>query len=326
MSYPMSHLHRITFTLAFLAIAGCRPVPTANVVTIGMCTDAHLNLMHDGADRLGAFISEMTAAQPDFIIELGDFSPPDEQAAGFFDIWRAFPGPAYHVIGNHEPDGGYTSAEVLGMRNMDRSYYSFDLRGFHFIVLDGNDRKSPDSRPYFRYIGPGQAEWLKKDLQDAVYPTVIFSHQGLYSPEGAEQSGIENEAEIRSILEQHSQLHPSRRVLACFNGHTHFDHATAINGIWYITLTSMAYHWLGEDYLHVRYSEAIDEKFPWIKYTAPFRDPLFAMVEISATGTVRITGRRSEWVGPTPWALGYPETLRPYMRPEISDRELITAF
>jgi hypothetical protein len=46
------------------------------------------------------------------------------------------------------------------------------------------------------------------------------------------------------------------------------------------------------------------------------------VVEISAKGTISIAGKKSEWVGPTPWELGYPETLKKYMRPAISPRTL----
>ena len=49
---------------------------------------------------------------------------------------------------------------------------------------------------------------------------------------------------------------------------------------------------------------------------------LFTMVEISTKGTIKIKGKKSDWVGPTPWELGYPEELKKYMRPEISKRNL----
>ncbi len=84
----------------------------------------------------------------------------------------------------------------------------------------------------------------------------------------------------------------------------------------------MSYHWLGDNYLKIRYNEEVDKNYKWIKYTAPFKDPLFTIVEISSKGTMKIGGKESEWVGPSPFELGYPEEMKKFLRPEISKRKL----
>ena len=84
----------------------------------------------------------------------------------------------------------------------------------------------------------------------------------------------------------------------------------------------MSYYWMGGDYLQVRYSNEIDEQYPYIKYTAPYKDPIYAIVEIDSRGIIRITGRESSWVGPDPWELGYPEDERNKTAPRITSREL----
>jgi 3',5'-cyclic-AMP phosphodiesterase len=291
-------------------------------VTFGICSDAHLNLMHDAEERLTTFVETMNARQPDFIIELGDFVPPNEKYAHFFEIWNSFAGKTYHVIGNHEPDGGFSMDQVLKDRNMESTYYSFTANGFQFIVLDGNDKKSPDDKPYFNFIGHEQVNWLKNQLAETNYPVVIFSHQALFTPKGEENMGVENQMEIQKILGEHNKRNPRKRIIACFNGHTHYDVTEKIKGIWYITINSMSYNWLGGDYAKVRYSPEVDEKFPHIKHTAPYKEPLFAIVEISTNGTIRVEGRETSWVGPSPWDLGYPEKFKKYIQPRISDRLL----
>ncbi len=291
-------------------------------IRIGICTDVHLNLMHDSELRLSTFVDAMNKAKPDFIIELGDFMTPDKKYAHFIDTWNLFQGDKYHVIGNHETDGGFSKSQVLESRGMSHPYYSFDKNGFHFIVLDGNDKKTPDAKPYYRFIGPEQIAWLKSNLSEANLPVILFSHQELLPPDGEEGGSVENYTEVQQILELHNIHHPGNRVIACFNGHSHFDYAQNSNGIWYITITSMSYHWLGDKYTRIRYNDEIDKKFPWIKMTAPFKEPLFTVVEISKKGTIRIAGKKSEWVGPTPWELGYPDRFKKYMRPEISGRHL----
>jgi hypothetical protein len=259
----------------------------------------------------------MKIAQPDFIIELGDFGTPAEEYTHLFNIWNSFPGKKYHVIGNHEMDSGYSLEQAIAYRNMTASYYSFDINNFHFIVLDGNDKEFPEQKGYRKYIGPEQANWLRLQLQNSVNPVVLFSHQGL-----SEIEGIDNAREIRTILETHNRHSSTNRVIACFNGHSHNDSAEEINGIWYICINSMAYKWLGEEYAFIRYSKEIDNNFKWIKYTAPYKDPLFTLVEISTTGYIRIAGKKSEWVGPSPWEVGYPEEHKPYTAPQITAREL----
>lgn len=292
-------------------------------IKIGMCTDVHLPTMHDSEYRIKTFIDSMKIAKPDFIIELGDFGTPEKDYAYLFDIWNSFPGDKYHVIGNHEMDGGYTLEQTLEYLNMKRSYYSFDKNGFHFIVLDGNNKKNAEAKGYKQFIGPEQVDWLKKDLADTRHPVVIFSHQGLAYYHGPDEDyGVENFKQIQEILESHNTLNPGKKVIACFNGHTHIDFAEKINGIYYITITSMSYHWLGDKYVSIRYSDEVDKNFKWIKYTAPFREPLFTVVEISSEGYIKIAGKKTEWVGPSPWELGYPVEYKKYLRPSISERYL----
>ena len=313
----------IVILAGFLFYGNSLSAKKYNTVRIGMCTDAHLPTMHDSEYRITTFIDAMKKENPDLIIELGDFGTPDPKYAKFFDIWNSFPGEKYHVIGNHEMDGGTSREKALQYRAMKSGYYSFIKNGFHFIVLDGNDKKNPESKGYKQFIGVEQVNWLKEELAKAVSPVVIFSHQGLSFYKGADEDyGVENYKEIQGILENHNRQNPSAKVIACFNGHTHWDFAENIGGIWYITITSMSYHWLGENYENIRYSAEVDKNFRWIKFTAPFKEPLFTTVEISSKGIIKIAGKKTEWVGPSPWEVGYPESMKKYMRPAISKRKL----
>lgn len=302
----------------------CRTVQRAsNQVKIGICSDVHIPTMHDATVRLSAFMHEMKATNPDFIIELGDFAEASDKYADFYKMWESYPWDKYHVIGNHEMDGGHSREQALEFRKMKSSYYAFDRCGFHFIVLDGNDKKDENAKGYKQYIGAKQIEWLKDDLSKSEYPVVIFSHQGLVRYEGVdEEYGIENAEQVRGIIEVHNSKIPDRRVIACFNGHTHWDFVDSIHDVWYIHINSMSYNWLGESYAKVRYSDEVDKNFKWIKYTAPFKDPLYATVVISTKGWIRIFGKESEWVGPTPFELGYPERMKKYIRPAITARML----
>jgi 3',5'-cyclic-AMP phosphodiesterase len=301
-------------------LQGCTEATQSSVnsVKFGLLSDIHLPTMHDSERRMTTFIDSMLLAQPDFIVELGDLVTPAPKYQSLMDIWMAYPGEKYHVIGNHEMDGGYGLDEVLVHRKMDKSYYHFERNGFNFIVLDGNDKKFPEETGYRNYIGPDQQAWLKQTLSRMRGPVVILSHQAI-GPVG----GIDNAEEIRAILEDHNNNHAESRVFASFNGHLHYDAATALNGIWYVHINSASYFWMGDEYQHIRYSEEVDEEFKWIKYTAPYKDPLYAIVEISSDGIIQISGKTTTYVGPSPWEVGYPDKDKDYIRPAITSRKLI---
>lgn len=301
--------------------------PKRKTVKFGLCADVHQDIMHDGEQRLSAFVREARAARCEWILQLGDFCRPYEKNRPFLEIWNSFAGPRYHVLGNHEIDGGFTWEQARTYLGMAAPYYSFDQGGWHFVVLDGNER-NPSAKPggYPRYIGAEQARWLAGDLKQASSPVIVFSHQSL-----EDERGVENGEAIRGILEAANREAGWSKVGACFSGHHHIDYQASINGIHYVQVNSMSYSWLGASYQHVRYSAEIDRQFPYIRQTAPYAEPLFAMVTLHAEGRIELRGRRTELVGPSPWELGVEDrpgtsTSRERLAPRISDRTLRVAL
>jgi len=287
----------------------------------GLCADVHKDVMHDADSRLQAFIDEASEKELDFIIQLGDFCRPYDYNLGFMSIWNSFQGDKYHVIGNHDMDGGFTREQVVEYWNIPDRYYSYDFNGYHFVVLDGNDVDPSPDRPsgYARFFGKEQLEWLAYDLDHTELPCMIFSHQGLDNDLG----GIHNATQSRLVLEGANQKAGFQKVLFVFSGHHHQDYHNHINGIHYIQINSMSYQWLGEAHQHIRYSKEVDSKYPWIKYTVPYKDPLWAMVELTEDGTLHLYGRDTEFVGPTPEELGVDLRNFGYpVVPYISDRIL----
>ncbi len=309
--------------LLFLLLLLAASCSRHKVIRFGICADVHKDIMHDADQRLQVFINEMNQKDVDFIIELGDFMQPRDDNVSFLNIWNSFEGPSYHVLGNHDMDNSegekFSRKYTVNYLGMPARYYSFDMKCYHFVVLDGNDRKDSPQKGYAHYIGREQMAWLKKDLAQTESPVVVFSHQSI---EDSEREGVDNGEEVRKILEEATFKSGEKKVIACFSGHHHIDYATTINGIYYIQINSMSYFWMGGDYLHIRYSKEIDEQFPYIKYTAPYKDPLFATVEIDSRGIIRITGRESSWVGPNPFELGYSGIQKEKISSRITSREL----
>ena len=275
-----------------------------NKLRIGLMADLHHDIMHDSMERLLSFINQSNSTGADFIIQMGDFCVPKDKNKELLDSYRSFKGPSYHILGNHDTDGGFSREETMKFWGMKRRYYSFDHSGFHFVILDGNDANPKPWSGYNRYINKEQQEWLRKDLEKTDLNTFVFSHQTIENEEG----GVANFLEIRKILEEANVSKSDNKIIACFSGHHHTDYMTNINDIYYIQINSASYRWVGEDFQHVRYSEEIDKNYPWIKYAIPYKDPLFTFLEIDPAGFLSLEPRSTEFVGPGPDEMGGPAT------------------
>lgn len=208
----------------------------------------------ESLDRLQEFVDEMNTQQVDFIIHLGDLKDeaPDkdeEKTLTFLNdiecVFMKFNGPTYHCIGNHDVDS-ITKKQFLdcitntGIAN-DRNYYSFDLNGFHFVVLDAN-YNSDGTDQYFKaggnwqdmHIPDQQLNWLKADLIDSPLPTIVFCHHPLFDffRKGYKYH-INNYSEVQKILEDQGQ------VFLVIQGHVHEEKIVYKNGINYITFPAM---------------------------------------------------------------------------------------
>ncbi len=284
-------------------------------VEIGIVTDVHQDIIHDGFSRLSFFINAMKKRSPDFIIQLGDFSLPREQNQPFIDKWNSFNGPKYHVLGNHDMrDFGYKKEETMKWWEMEKRYYSFDYNNFHFIVLDGNDKNPRPWNGYNRYIGSKQKLWLKDDLKKTLKPTIVFSHQSLEA-----KGGVKNRKEIRNILENSINKSDHSKVVACLSGHHHTDYVKSINKIPYIQINSMSYKWVGDKFQYKRFSPQIEEAFPNVSKTCPYKEPLYAVLTLdSEKELLNIEGRKTSFISPSPNELKIPDAEK--INPTISER------
>ena len=283
---------------------------------IGMMADVHQDIIHDGYARLCRFMDEMKERNPDFIIQLGDFALPRSRNQPFLDVWNEFEGPRYHVLGNHDmKDLGFTREQTMEWWEMEKRYYSFDRGRFHFIVLDGNDPNPEPWEGYHRYIGAEQQHWLENDLSATLSPTIVFCHQSLEKPGG----GVANHQEIRKILED-AKITPNRsKVIACFSGHHHTDYIKEVNGIPYIQINSMSYKWVGGNYQYERFAPHIEQAYPMVRNTCPYRDPLYTVLTLDAAREeLHLKGMETSFIAPSPLELNIPNAQS--MAPSITGR------
>ncbi len=323
-------------------------------VKFGVIADLHVDIMHDCEQRLATFLDACRKENVDFIVQLGDFCYPDEKTcvcerqyrpvniqnaldypvyankAKIMEMWNNFEKPAYHVLGNHDCDF-CTKKQIFEYYGVDYgSYYSFDMGGFHFVVLDGNYMKvngeyiAYEQSNYFEqnaktpgilpYISQEQLDWLEKDLANTKYPTVLFSHQRLGGI-----GAVKNSAELRQILHN-----APNKVILSANGHMHEDFVCNIDDVWYLDVNSVSNHWIGENYTCMgRYGADADEKYPNLRYVFPYKEAVFGIITIDDEN-ITVKGTQSEFVGKGPEELGVTGGVhaRSGIYPKMSDRVL----
>jgi hypothetical protein len=230
------------------------PQYTETIVRFGIVNDTHnanTNRGHlqrqDCIPFLEEFLNELKG-WADFVVLNGDMADSWGEAGEYpidreiianrlsevMDTVHASQILYYPVLGNHEIAGiNCTKSYIMPFYDMEKPYYSFNVKGFHFIVLDSMDYESSNGmkgnfqRDNFR-IYDEQKLWLIQDLKNTREPTIIFVHvplSGMFEPtdpHGSTYNRITNGAEIRSILED------CEHVIAVFEAHFHNPSAQPI--------------------------------------------------------------------------------------------------
>ena len=311
-------------------------------------TDLHVDLMHDAVARMQVILAEAKREEVEYLIHLGDIMYPDtafldqhergHERTGWFACDRddeklairkmlAASGLAqYAVLGNHDMDA-CDKAEACLYLGLPGPHYTFDRGGLRFIALDTNHYR--DGEAYFSYdhcdyrnfrsvswLGPEQLDWLKAQIMASPYPCVLLSH----APLGDEKLNSPDNRAVWAIVRECNA--ERRRVILALNGHNHIDGVTVRAGVPFMSVNSASNVYIGPSFGCVRYSETISKMYRYLPETAPYWDALFAVITIDDAG-IHVKGRQSSFVGPSPYALGFPpEAFCHRIRPAIRDREL----
>ncbi len=215
--------------------------------------------------KLAAAVRELNRRKPDFSIHLGDFIDRDFKSFDrMIPIWGKVKAPRYHVLGNHDFNvGDGEKGRVVKKLGLDRlgpgkGYYAFSLRGWRFLVLDGNalslqrfpegstgwkrakalleevrKRKAPNAMPWNGALGKEQWAWMVKELDRAAgkkEKVILFSHYPVYPP------NIHNQWDDRAIVKL---LDGRDHVFAWIDGHNHAGNYGFHGGVHYLNLPGM---------------------------------------------------------------------------------------
>jgi Icc protein len=185
----------LIFSIGILFLFGCqkdksKEIEATNQFTFVFMTDIHVKPELRATEGFQQAIARVNELDPDFVITGGDLvsdalGASFERANSLYNLYnqvtKAFNMPVYNVFGNHETFGLYKESGIdstheeynkkMFEHKIGRRYYSFDHKGWHFIVLDAIGVK-PD-RQYYGHIDDEQIEWLKSDIKDLSKETPI---------------------------------------------------------------------------------------------------------------------------------------------------------
>lgn len=191
--------------------------------------------------------------KPDLVLNLGDliedFNDKQIDLKNLAYIWnkfKAFKPPFYSLAGNHDLRAMDSRTDVERVMGYDHSTYSFDLNGYHFVML-GLDVQNDGSHISggilkTQFVSKVDLEWLKKDLKINKLPTLIFVHFGVAEDEMVgnwwfskcnEHALLANRKELKQIIKQ------NKNVIAVFSGHQHWTKTTIEDNLPYFVIGSM---------------------------------------------------------------------------------------
>lgn len=258
------------------------------LISFGLVTDSHYadrdpsptRFYRESIAKMQECVKLFNKKKPDFAIHLGDFKDEDESKQSLNTIsylkaleaeFAKFKGPRYHCVGNHDVDSIRKQEFLENIENTgiakDKSYFSFDIKGYQLFVLDANYHF--DGRDHYykegadwqeTWIPQEQLDWLEQSLETTNKPALVFCHHPLYKFENRDAVYyVSNYEKVQQVMER------SGKVQAVFHGHTHKEDHQVINGIHYATFLAMV-DYSGEENNAYSIVEIYDEGIEVIGY------------------------------------------------------------
>jgi 3',5'-cyclic AMP phosphodiesterase CpdA len=229
-------------------------------------TDIHVQPEERAAEGFQMAIDEVNDLAPDFVITGGDlimdalaqpYSRADRLYELFASLSQGFQMPVYHTIGNHElfgihpgsgvsPDDPYYG-KALYQDRIGSLYYSFDHKGWHFILLDSIQPVEEDG-VYQGEIDADQMNWIRQDLErvDPSTPICVSTHIPFVTVFNQMQSDnltplnerlvVRNSHSVLSLFENHN-------LKLVLQGHLHIVEEIRYKNVSFITGGAVCAAW-----------------------------------------------------------------------------------
>jgi len=231
-------------------------------------TDTHIQPELDAAHGCDMCFRKIAALNPEFAIMGGDhvfdaFEVNRVRAGMVYDLYQRTEQqlgmPMHHAIGNHDVFGVFARSGVapsdpaygkkMYQDRIGQTYYSFDYKGYHFVVLDSIQPTA--DRMWEARADEDQLRWLRDDLKGLQHgtPVIAVCHCPLVTAfatyaytqiVGADRKyntmTVANAADVLEVFE-------SANVLAVLQGHTHVNEVVSYKNTQYITSGAVCGNW-----------------------------------------------------------------------------------
>jgi len=231
-------------------------------------TDTHIQPELDAAHGCDMCFRKIAALNPEFAMMGGDhvfdaFEVNRVRAGMVYDLYKRTEQqlgmPLHHAIGNHDVFGVFARSGVapsdpaygkkMYQDRIGQTYYSFDYKGYHFVVLDSIQPTA--DRQWEARVDQDQLRWLRDDLKGLRHgtPVIAVCHCPLVTAfatyaytqiVGADRKyntmTVANAADVLGVFE-------SANVLAVLQGHTHVNEVVSYKNTQYITSGAVCGNW-----------------------------------------------------------------------------------
>jgi 3',5'-cyclic AMP phosphodiesterase CpdA len=229
-------------------------------------TDVHARTEWQTPMAMARAAAAINAREPDLVVAGGDLITDGFQSTSatvaprwraYLEMHRALDGRVEPVLGNHDlvaadPDDGSPSsldprAEFRAHFDLASTYRSFDVSGYHVVLLDSIVVSGDDLR-YHGRIDSAQLDWLGRDLASVApsTPIVVATHIPLLTSfyqatEGATAAAPANRVVVnsRDVLD----LFAGHNLLLVLQGHLHVEEMLRWRGTTFITGGAVCGKW-----------------------------------------------------------------------------------
>lgn len=235
-----------------------RPFSFGVIADCQYCSDPGSGVRKYSASeqKLQECVDHFNTMDLEYVVHLGDFI--DRDLASFEvvgPIYKQLKMSSYHALGNHDFSvSDEFKSEVPDIMGLESRYYDFEVNGWRFVVLDGNDisfhaypennQHYKDAEKYYEEhqikspkwngaVGDKQLNWLAEILENASQAdekVVLYCHFPIF-PEN--QHNLWNSNEVIELIEKYPC------VKAYMNGHNHAGNYGIKGDIHYITFQGM---------------------------------------------------------------------------------------
>jgi 3',5'-cyclic-AMP phosphodiesterase len=255
----------ITMAILFF-LSGCKEDKKNNdSFGIAFLTDIHIQPEKNAVKGFSLALDSVNKLNPDFILTGGDLIMDAlEQSHGRADsLYKLYEQvvkkancKVYNTMGNHEIYGIFKNSkadpsnpeygEKMFEKRLGRSYYSFDHKGWKFIII--NSIEDTHKGSYIGEVDSAQLTWIRQELikTDHATPIVLSTHIPFITAYSQKYQGstIANDSSLvvynsKEVID----LFKGYNLKLVLQGHLHTVEDIYIDGIHFITGGAVSGGW-----------------------------------------------------------------------------------